>query len=68
MAKVSMIEREKKRQKLVDRYAAKRAATNPLVKVSEIRVEPPVQARRRGHPGPPVPRPGPARGGSVTVS
>ncbi|MEO0681517.1 MAG: 30S ribosomal protein S14 [Pseudomonadota bacterium] len=26
MAKVSMIEREKKRQKLVDRYAAKRAA------------------------------------------
>lgn len=26
MAKVSMIEREKKRQKLVDKYAAKRAA------------------------------------------
>ena len=26
MAKVSMIEREKKRQELVDRYAARRAA------------------------------------------
>lgn len=32
MAKKSMIEREKKRQKLVDRYAAKRAALKEIIK------------------------------------
>ena len=32
MAKKSMIEREKKRQKLVDRYATKRAALKEIIK------------------------------------
>ncbi|MFA5580789.1 MAG: 30S ribosomal protein S14 [Paracoccaceae bacterium] len=32
MAKKSMVEREKKRQKLVDQYAAKRAALKDIVK------------------------------------
>jgi len=32
MAKKSMIEREKKRQELVDRYAAKRAALKEIIK------------------------------------
>lgn len=32
MAKVSMIEREKKRQKLVDKYASKRAALKEALK------------------------------------
>ncbi len=36
MAKVSMIEREKKRQKLVDRYAAKRAALKEQMKDPEL--------------------------------
>ena len=31
MAKTSMVEREKKRQKLVDRYAAKRAALKAVI-------------------------------------
>ncbi len=36
MAKVSMIEREKKRQKLVDRYAARRAALKEQMKDPEL--------------------------------
>jgi len=35
MAKVSMIQREKKRTKLVARYAAKRAAIKAVIKSSE---------------------------------
>lgn len=36
MAKVSMIEREKKRQKLVDKYAAKREALKEQMKDPEL--------------------------------
>ncbi len=36
MAKKSMIEREKKRQKLVDKYAAKRAAIKEQLKDTEL--------------------------------
>ncbi|MEC9435015.1 MAG: 30S ribosomal protein S14 [Pseudomonadota bacterium] len=36
MAKVSMIEREKKRQKLVDQYAAKRAALKEQIRDPEL--------------------------------
>ena len=39
MAKKSMIEREKKRQKLVDQYAAKRAALKAIVNDQEKPVE-----------------------------
>ena len=36
MAKVSMIEREKKRQKLVDQYAARRAALKEQIRDPEL--------------------------------
>lgn len=36
MAKVSMIEREKKRQKLVDQYAARRAALKEQIRNPEL--------------------------------
>ena len=39
MAKKSMIEREKKRQKLVDQYATKRAALKAIVNDQEKSVE-----------------------------
>ena len=39
MAKKSMIEREKKRQKLVDQYATKRAALKAIVSDQEKSVE-----------------------------
>ncbi len=39
MAKKSMIEREKKRQKLVDQYAARRAALKEIINDKEKSVE-----------------------------
>ena len=39
MAKKAMIEREKKRQKLVDKYAAKRAALKEIINDKEKPVE-----------------------------
>jgi len=38
MAKVSMIEREKKRQKLVDKYASKRAALKEQIRNPELKL------------------------------
>lgn len=38
MAKVSMIEREKKRQKLVDQYAARRAALKEQIRDPELKL------------------------------
>ncbi len=38
MAKVSMIEREKKRQKLVDKYASKRAALKEQIRDPELKL------------------------------
>ena len=45
MAKVSMIEREKKRQKLVERYAAKRAALKEIANNQELPMEERFMAR-----------------------
>jgi small subunit ribosomal protein S14 len=39
MAKKAMIEREKKRQKLVDRYATKRAALKEIAKNTDLPME-----------------------------
>jgi small subunit ribosomal protein S14 len=38
MAKVSMIEREKKRQKLVDKFASKRAALKEQIRDPELKL------------------------------
>ncbi len=45
MAKVCMIEREKKRQKLVDKYAAKRAELKEIAKDESISGEERMKAR-----------------------
>ena len=45
MAKKAMIEREKKRQKLVDRYAAKRAALKEIANNEELPMEERFKAR-----------------------
>ncbi|MEM6932282.1 MAG: 30S ribosomal protein S14 [Pseudomonadota bacterium] len=45
MAKVCMIEREKKRQKLVDKYAAKRAALKEVAKDENLSREERMKAR-----------------------
>ncbi|MEM0942344.1 MAG: 30S ribosomal protein S14 [Pseudomonadota bacterium] len=45
MAKVCMIEREKKRQKLVDQYAAKRAALKEIAKDENLSREERMKAR-----------------------
>lgn len=45
MAKVSMVEREKKRQKLVDRYAAKRAALKEIASNDDLTMEERFKAR-----------------------
>lgn len=44
MAKVSMIEREKKRKKLVDRYADKRAKLKAIIKDKSVPAEERFQA------------------------
>ena len=45
MAKAAMIEREKKRQKLVDKYAAKRAALKEIAKNDSLPMEERFRAR-----------------------
>ena len=45
MAKVAMVEREKKRQKLVDKYAAKRAALKEIAKDESLPMEERFRAR-----------------------
>ncbi|MEM1160717.1 MAG: 30S ribosomal protein S14 [Pseudomonadota bacterium] len=45
MAKAAMIEREKKRQKLVDKYAAKRAALKEIAKDDSLPMEERFRAR-----------------------
>lgn len=45
MAKVSMVEREKKRQRLVAKYAAKRAALKEIAKNEELSPQERMQAR-----------------------
>ncbi len=45
MAKKAMIEREKKRQKLVDRYATKRAALKVIAKNQDLPMEERFKAR-----------------------
>jgi small subunit ribosomal protein S14 len=45
MAKVSMVEREKKRQRLVARYAAKRAALKEIASNEELSMEERFKAR-----------------------
>ena len=45
MAKKAMIEREKKRQKLVDRYATKRAALKEIAKNTDLPMEERFKAR-----------------------
>ncbi|PWE32706.1 30S ribosomal protein S14 [Maritimibacter sp. 55A14] len=45
MAKVSMIEREKKRQKLVDKFAAKRAALKEIANNQDLPMEERFKAR-----------------------
>ena len=45
MAKVAMVEREKKRQKLVDKYAAKRAALKEIAKDDSLPMEERFRAR-----------------------
>ena len=45
MAKVSMIEREKKRQRLVNRYAAKRAALKEIANNQDLPMEERFKAR-----------------------
>lgn len=45
MAKVCMIEREKKRQKLVEQYAAKRAALKEIAKNEDLPREERMKAR-----------------------
>ncbi|MEE9389584.1 MAG: 30S ribosomal protein S14 [Paracoccaceae bacterium] len=45
MAKKAMIEREKKRQKLVDRYATKRAALKEIAKNLDLPMEERFKAR-----------------------
>jgi len=45
MAKKAMIEREKKRQKLVDRYAAKRAELKEIAKNTDLPMEERFKAR-----------------------
>ncbi|MEM7667931.1 MAG: 30S ribosomal protein S14 [Pseudomonadota bacterium] len=45
MAKVCMIEREKKRQKLVEQYAAKRAALKEIAKNEDLSREERMKAR-----------------------
>lgn len=45
MAKAAMIEREKKRQKLVDKYAAKRAALKEIARDESLSMEERFKAR-----------------------
>jgi small subunit ribosomal protein S14 len=45
MAKISMIEREKKRQALVDKYADRRAALKEIAKNTELPMEERFKAR-----------------------
>ena len=45
MAKAAMIEREKKRQKLVDKYAAKRAALKEIASNEDLPMEERFRAR-----------------------
>ena len=45
MAKAAMIEREKKRQKLVDKYAAKRAALKEIANNNDLPMEERFRAR-----------------------
>jgi small subunit ribosomal protein S14 len=47
MAKVSMINREKKRQKLVEKYAARRAALKEVAKDESLPMEERFKARLR---------------------
>ncbi|MEM9146632.1 MAG: 30S ribosomal protein S14 [Pseudomonadota bacterium] len=47
MAKVSMVEREKKRQKLADRYAAKRAALKETANNTDLPAEERFKARMK---------------------
>ena len=47
MAKVSMVQREVKRQKLVEKYAAKRAALKELAANQELPMEERFKARRK---------------------
>ncbi len=47
MAKVSMVEREKKRQRLVAKYAAKRAALKDAAKNEELPAEERFRARMK---------------------
>jgi len=45
MAKVSMVEREKKRQRMVKKYAAKRAALKEIARNEELAMEERFKAR-----------------------
>jgi small subunit ribosomal protein S14 len=47
MAKVSMVEREKKRQRLVAKYAAKRAALKEIAQNTELPMEERFRARMK---------------------
>jgi len=47
MAKISMVEREKKRQRLVAKYAAKRAELKAAARNGELTLQERMQARFR---------------------